>query len=268
MTDCFSAGLSAVLPPSRDILIVQSGFALPTAAMDSLADLSMLWTMQYCNLHGYQYRRYLVNRTEATSSLYKPELWSELLMEFQVVVAIDIGVVFQDLTISLEDMLTRWGFTTETLILQPFEAALEHNLVLGPDGQSGINLHIGFSVLRSAPKVIGLMSQWQQCLHDLNSCQVPGGLHLDEKALEKTLWTVYFKPQLSSLEWVGAPCNEANGHSNSLPLEHDNDGCNGTIVAHYKTSSPALLRHLQQLLWQVYVDDQPRPVKAYPSTSK
>ena len=240
--------------------------------------------MRYCNIHGYQYRRYVVQAAQKDRfyGWHKPALWAKLLTEFSVVVAIDFDVIFQDLTLSLESMLSRWGFTAHTLVMQPYDPEQDFNYVTKPDGERVLSVNIGFSVLRSSRKVIDLLHQWSRCTIDIKACKQYKGLHLDQDT-----WSMYFKPKLTDLEFVAgeacscikeckytgsfhsvqltfcllaAPCNEANGHTQSEGLEHFNDGCNGTLVAHHWTAPPGVLPHLRQLVWKAYVTDVPRRV--------
>ena len=45
--------------------------------------------MRYCDVHGYQYRRYVVTAADKDRfyGWHKPALWAKLLMEFKMVVA-------------------------------------------------------------------------------------------------------------------------------------------------------------------------------------
>ena len=130
-------------------------------------------------------------------------------------------------------MLSRWGFTEHTLIMQPYDPPdYDYSYVTRPDGKRVLSVNIGFNVLRSSRKTIGLMREWSRCTEDSKACKEYNGPHLDQDT-----WSMYFRPKLTNVEFVAAPCDEANGHTQTEGLEHFNGGCNGTLVAHHSSLS-------------------------------
>ncbi len=247
------AGGTRVLPPPEKIVVAQTGFTEVTEHLDTMADLSMLLVMHYCQTHGYQYRRYTVQNVPE-GRVYgwtKPDIWLSLLSEFELVVGLDLDVIFERPHLSLEHMLVRWGFTSDTLVLQPLDPDIDINYVFEsslPEGKL-LMANIGFMVLKSDPKVLDLLGKWSRCTTEILNCN---------KGLEDQLaWNAFIRPLfVEGTEWVGAPCNEANGHTQIEGMEHDNDGCNGTYVSHHWNTlgSPSgVVAYMHRRVWSAFV---------------
>lgn len=138
---------------------------------------------------------------------HRPDLWSRLLSEFEVVVALDGSSVISSMSLNLNQLLSLWGFSANTLVLQPLADAVQDNLVLGPEGQSALLAHTSLTVMRNSPKVIQLLYEWHQCFLTATSCTA--GLYL---LSESEIWTVFVKPQLLASEWVDVPWREVADH--------------------------------------------------------
>lgn len=236
-------------------MVVQVG---PSVVSDTLSDLSMHHMMKYCQIHGYQYHRCVVELDSADAGWRWPaDVWSGLLTDFEIVVAIEFGTTLKNLMLSFHDMLPRWGLSANTLVLQPLAAAPLENLVLGSDGQSALGVHTSLVVVRNHRKVVGLLHKWHKCFTGGERCSARLQLHSEQEC-----WTMFFRLNLASTEWVGAPWNvvDEDIDFNYMPAQNEEGNAN----ASGSSPAPMHMTRLRQRLWPLYMAKQRKVVTTCP----
>lgn len=205
--------------------LLQGDYAFESAVENGMLDMSL-----YSAMHGYTYLRVAFEPPNDRMWGYgKAIAIKHALQLVDILVVVDFDVAFMDLSTPLEDLLLRWGFKSEQLVLAAEDPQTPMNTWTAmEDGEekTHLNLNIGFLILRNHPKVIKSLDTFAKCVDDVPECEAyrSGGSFPDQ-----TAWNKFVLPIFTADEVIRAPCDEANGYRADWG---ENFGCQGTFVHH------------------------------------
>ena len=145
-------------------------------AFDSATDNGMLDMSLYSAMHGYTYMRVAFEKpTDRMWGFGKGLAIKHALTHVDLLVVVDFDVAFMDLTIPLEDMLSRWGFISDSqLVLAVEDPDIPANRwtdMENGEEKTHLNLNLGFLVLRNHPKVHESLDAFFNCVDDIPDCE-------------------------------------------------------------------------------------------------
>lgn len=178
----------------------------------------------YASMHGYDYRYIHGDKFPdgRMDGWVKPSKIREVMKDgYDFVVYIDYDIIFNDMKLPLEHLMSRWNVTSDIALTGALDPDRANNM----DLRGRLSINTGFLIWQNTPRTDKMLEDWENC-PNLPACR----RYLFE-------WYHDQSGLNSFVRWGNedvvreVPCNEANGAS--FYLAGDNQGCVGQFISHY-----------------------------------
>lgn len=178
----------------------------------------------YASIHGYDYRYIHADKFPdgRMDGWVKPSTIRNILQEgYEFVVYIDYDIIFNNMKLPLEHLMSRWNVTSAIALAGALDPDRSYNL----DLRGRLSINTGFLIWQNTARADQMLQAWDEC-PDLPECK----RYLFEWYHDQSAFN-------SFVRWGNEdvvreiPCSEANGAS--FFLNGDNQGCIGTFISHY-----------------------------------
>ncbi|KAF2096310.1 hypothetical protein NA57DRAFT_42756, partial [Rhizodiscina lignyota] len=176
----------------------------------------------YSKIHGYDYK--FIHTTpypDRDTPWSRIPALSSLLKEYDLVVSVDIDVIFPQLHIPYEWLLNIWGVTADTAIALPTEPFMK-GWNGSKDRKGRRNDNAGFMTLQKVPRVQEMLKKWVDCPVKRKACahfkhRWPAEQGAFNEFIRYEYWDIIRE----------IPCDDALGYPGM------NSNCHGRLVSHY-----------------------------------
>jgi len=161
-------------------------------------------------------------------------LSAALEMGYDIVLLLDSDAVILDQSLSIQDMIARWGFHKNASLALP----LDPDLAINYDSWNRIVLNTGVVFARPTPLLRGVLNELQRCPDTVAGCEV----WRTKWSYEQRAFSDYYRDRfVAGQDLILIPCDEANGW-------YGDGQCHGRIITHDWPKAQAIDLFKQSML--------------------
>ena len=187
--------------------------------------------------HGYDYQRIAAPTipNHYVTWIKITHLYN-VIQKYDIVVFLDPDVYIRHPYISIEFLMSRYNFTSNSSLLMALDPAFDFNT----DSKKRVTLNTGFIIARNNKLTNYILKELVQCAEHIPNCSE----WRQKWSYEQRAFSEYFRDQMKvGTELIIAPCDELNG------FEGSESDCSGTFVSHAWNAKHAVRnRHKQFML--------------------